>query len=241
MRVVIVDDEPLARRGVVLRLQRFDDVEIVGECGDGASAVEIISQQAPDVIFLDVQMPGMSGFDVLRELNHERLPLVIFLTAYEQHAVAAFDVEAIDYLMKPIRDDRFEEALARARSRLHAEAATSSHYRSHISVRTGERIQIVAVKDIVWIAAAGDYVELHCAQVTRLLRRSLNVLERELDPREFIRIHRSRIVRSESIRELRPLENREYVVKLADGSEHRSSRTYADCLRAWLVPEVAAH
>ena len=247
MRALIVDDEPLARRGVALRLQRFRDIEIVGECGDGSSAVEKILELSPDVVFLDVQMPGMDGFEVLRALPSENLPLVIFLTAYEQHAVRAFEVHALDYLLKPVDDERFNRAVERGRRVQETDSriqmadrimrmleANSKKYVSRFPVRAGSRIQIVLTDDIEWIAAAGDYAELHGSGRSHLLRESMNSLEQKLDPTQFLRIHRSRIVRAGRIRELRAIDNREYLVKLSDGSEHRSSRTYADRLDNWL-------
>jgi two-component system LytT family response regulator len=247
VRALIVDDEPLARRGVALRLKKFKDFEIVGECGDGSSAVEKILALSPDVIFLDVQMPGMDGFEVLRAIPKEDLPSVIFLTAYEQHALRAFEVHALDYLLKPVDDDRFREALERAKlvrdshSKLQmAERLLEmlqknpKQYVSRFPVRVGSRIRIVLADEIEWIAAAGDYAELHGSGRSHLIRETMNSLEEKLDPAQFFRIHRSRIVRAKCIRELCPIENREYVVKLADGSEHRSSRSYADHLEDWL-------
>jgi two-component system, LytTR family, response regulator len=247
VRVLIVDDEPLARRGVVHRLRRFKDVEIVGECADGVSAVESILERSPDVVFLDIQMPGMDGFEVLHALPRQKIPAVIFLTAYEQHVLRAFDVHALHYLVKPVNDTRFAEAVDRARHLLHselgAEAAerlkkmldgATDRYPSRLTVQTGSRIQIVNADDVQWIGAAGDYVELHVNGSSFLLRETMTSLEQRLDPSMFIRIHRSRIVRSKSILELRSIENREFTVKLADGSEHRSSRTYADRLDCWL-------
>jgi len=248
VRALIVDDEPLARRGVVLRLRKFRDVEIVGECGDGSSAVEKILELSPDVVFLDVQMPGMDGFEVLRKLPKENLPGVIFLTAYEQHALRAFEVHALDYLLKPVDDARFAAAIGRARkladSAMKAMMAervlkmldrTSPTYASRFTVQTGSRIQIVLAEDVEWIGAAGDYVELHVRGRSHLLRETMASLEQELDPAKFLRIHRSRIVQTGSILELRSIENREFTVKLLDGSEHRSSRTYADRLEQWLA------
>ena len=243
MRALIVDDEPLARRGVLLRLKKFHDVEIVGECSDGAAAIEKILELTPDVVFLDVQMPGMDGFVVLRTLPKENMPGVIFLTAYEQHALRAFEVHALDYLLKPVDDERFAVALERARRRIDSSEKTraaerilamlgqnAGKYTTRFAVRSGSRIQIVLVEDIEWIGAAGDYAELHVHGRTHLLRETMNSLEQKLDPERFIRIHRSRIVRSSSVSELRSIDNREYLVKLNDGSEHRSSRTYADRL-----------
>ena len=250
MRVLIVDDEHLARRGVGLRLKRFKDVEIVGECGDGASAVEKILELAPDLVFLDVQMPGMDGFDVLRALPQGELPSVIFLTAYEQHALRAFEVHALDYLLKPIDDERFSMAVRRARqvqdngSRIQMVErmidlldGETGRYVSRFPVRVGSRIQVVHTDDIEWIAAAGDYAELHCGGRCHLLRETMTALEQKLNPSQFLRIHRSRIVRANCVRELRPIDNREYLVKLSDGSEHRSSRTYAERLDEWLSSE----
>jgi two-component system, LytTR family, response regulator len=248
VRVLIVDDEPLSRSGVVQRLRQFKDVEIVGECEDGVCAVERILELSPDVVFLDIQMPGMDGFEVLHSLPKETLPAVIFLTACQQHVLGAFDVHALHYLVKPVDDARFAEAVNRARnlvdSELRADTAqqvikmlcgTSNRYASRLTVRTGSRIQIVTADDVEWIGAAGDYVELHVNGCSFLARETMASLEERLDPAQFIRIHRSRIVRSQCIVELRSIENREFTVKLSDGSKHRSSRTYADRLERWLL------
>jgi two-component system, LytTR family, response regulator len=247
MRALIVDDEPLARAGVTVRLTQFPDVEVIGECGDGPSAVEKILALSPDVVFLDVQMPGMDGFEVLRALPRQDLPSVIFLTAYEQHALRAFDVHALDYLLKPIDDEKFSRAIQRAKQvrdtgaklrmsdrilRLLGEG--SRRYVSRLPVRTGSRIQVVLADDIEWIAAAGDYAELHCGAHRHLVRETMASLEQKLDPDKFLRIHRSRIVRLGCVRELHAMDNHEYVVKLSDGSEHRSSRRYARRLDQWL-------
>lgn len=247
VRALIVDDEPLARRGVLLRLRKFKDVQIVGECKDGASAVEKILELSPDVVFLDVQMPGMDGFEVLRALPRGSLPGVIFLTAHEQHALRAFEVHALDYLLKPVDDARFAAAIERARKLLDLPSQAlkaqrvlqmldqmSDRYPSRFTVQTGTRIQIVLVEDIEWIGAAGDYVELHVGGRSHLLRETMASLERRLDSETFIRIHRSRIVQAANIVELQSIENREFIVKVSDGSEHRSSRTYADRLERWL-------
>jgi two-component system, LytTR family, response regulator len=251
MRALIVDDEPLARSGVAVRLSKFPDIEIVGECGDGPSAVEKILDLSPDVVFLDVQMPGMDGFEVLRALPEKDLPAVIFLTAYEQHALRAFEVHALDYLLKPLDDDRFGRAVQRAKQakdtdskirmservlRLLGEAY--GRYVTRFAVRTGSRIQLVLADDIEWIAAAGDYVEVHCGGGRHhLLHETMTSLEQKLDPAKFLRIHRSRMIRMSCVRELNAIDNREYLIKLADGSEHRSSRTYADRLDGWLSPQ----
>ena len=243
MRALIVDDEPLARKGVLLRLKHFKDIEVVGECGDGATAVKKILTLAPDLVFLDVQMPEMDGFEVLRALPAEAVPGVIFLTAYEQHAVRAFEVHALDYLVKPIDDDRFLAAVNRALKLGQQQLSNktvrlldnrSGEYVSRFPVRTGQRIQIVPTEEIDWISASGDYAELHARGKIYLIRETMNSLQQKLNPAMFVRIHRSRIVRGDFIRELRLIDNREYVLKLSDGSEHRSSRTYADQLERWL-------
>lgn len=253
MRALIVDDERLARRGVVLRLRKFKDIEIVGECADGLSAVEKILELSPDIVFLDIQMPGMDGFEVLRALPKGNLPGVIFLTAYEQHALRAFEVHALDYLLKPVDDDRFAAAVERARQLrdsasklqmteriLRMLGRDSEKYASRFVVRTGSRIQIVHADDTDWIAAAGDYTELHVRGRSHLLRETMNSLEQKLDPAKFLRIHRSRIVRADRIVELSAIDNREYLIKLADGSQHRSSRTHADKLARWMNADKTA-
>jgi two-component system, LytTR family, response regulator len=222
-------------------------VEIVGECGDGSTAVGKILELSPDLVFLDVQMPGMNGFDVLRALPREKLPGVIFLTAYEQHALRAFEFHALDYLLKPVNNARFTAAVGRAHKLVDAVSKatvaervldmldrTADKYAMRFTVQTGSRIQIVAAEDVEWIGAAGDYVELHVGGRSFLLRETMASLEQRLDPAKFLRIHRSRIVQSRGIQELRSMENHEFTVKLADGSEHRSSRTYADRLERWL-------
>jgi two-component system, LytTR family, response regulator len=196
-----------------------------------------------------VQMPGMDGFDVLRAVPKERLPGIVFVTAYEQHALRAFDANALDYLLKPLDDARFEVAVHRARELVNTASRSlmaervmkllgaDSDYISRFTVRSGSRIQIVLAEDVDWIGAAGDYAELHACNRSHLIRKTMASLEEKLDPKKFLRIHRSRIVRADGIVELRSIDNREYIVKLSDGSEHRSSRTYAEGLEAWLAPE----
>ena len=247
---MIIDDEPLARRGVRARLRKMPDVKIVGECGDGTSGLEAILKLEPDLIFLDVQMPGMDGFGVLRALPADHLPSVIFLTAHEEHAVRAFEFSALDYLLKPLDDERFEAALNRARKQMDAASKAelagrmlrlldqqNEKYASRFTVRMGSRIQVVPAEDLEWISSAGDYTELHTRSAIHLLRETMNSLEQRLDPSRFVRVHRSRIVNLAGILELRSIENREYIVKLRDGSEHRSSRTYADRIEGWLRAE----
>jgi two-component system, LytTR family, response regulator len=248
MRAVVVDDEPLAREGVLIRLRKFQDIDVVAECEDGSSAIEKILELSPDLVFLDVQMPDMDGFEVLRALPKESLPRVIFLTAYEHHAIRAFEVNALDYLLKPVDDERFAGAIERARKTFHSDSKLemadrllrllneeSQTYVSRFPVRVGPRIHVIRTQDIDWIAAAGDYVELHCKGRSHLLHETMNSVERKLDPQTFLRIHRSRILRLELIAEARSIDNREYLVRLSDGSEHRSGRTYASRLEDWLA------
>ncbi len=248
MRTLIVDDEPLARRGVVLRLRKFKNIDVVGECGDGSAAIKAILELSPDVVFLDIQMPGMDGFEVLRSLPRESLPAVIFLTAYQQHAVRAFEVHALDYLLKPVDDTRFAAAVSRAQkllgSPVESEAAkrllamldsNADRFAARFTVQSGARIRVLAAEHVAWISAAGDYVELHAGGHNFLLRETMTSIESRLDPAKFLRIHRSRIVQCSYIVELRSIENREFTVTLSDGSKHRSSRTYADRLERWLA------
>jgi two-component system LytT family response regulator len=244
IRVVVVDDEPLARRGVQVRLAAHADVALVGEYGDGAAAAAGIAADRPDLVFIDVQMPGMNGLEVLASLPAARRPLAILLTAYESFAVRAFELQAIDYLLKPIADDRFAEALDRARQayaqRCRASTAGSDSpadgdaarptYPARFAVRVGRWVAFVNAVDVTWIAADGDYATLYCGDSKYLLRQSLNQLSRELDPAQFIRVHRSTIVRLDHVAELRPLPNRDALLRLRDGALVRASRTYIEPL-----------
>lgn len=248
MRVLIIDDEPPARRGIALRLKRHSDVEVVGESGDGVEALKDILKLAPDLIFLDVQMPGMNGFDVLRALPEDKIPHVVFLTAFEEHALHAFEVHALDYLLKPINDQRFTAMMEHVRRMLHSASSHAADQRikalldqplpfsdSSFAIRTGLRTKIVSQEDVLWISAAGDYVELHARTgAVHLLRETMSALEERLDPAKFIRIHRSRILRRDQITEVISEDDGEYVIRLLDGSEHRCSRTYSRILTSWL-------
>ena len=239
--VVIVDDEPLARRGVRARLSAFPDLEIVAECPDGTSAVETIRRLSPELVFLDVQMPGMTGFEVLQALSDAPLPAIIFLTAYDSYALKAFEVHALDYLLKPIDDERFKAAVDRALRQLSLEQADTleSRLRSlleqqvpgsfadRFAVKTGRRVVFVHADEIDWIEAAGDYASLHVGRRTHLVRETLQNLEKRLDPTRFVRIHRSTIVATSRVHEMESLPNHEFRVRLADGTELRASRTYS--------------
>lgn len=251
MRVLIVDDEPLARRGVRSRLRKHSDVEIVAECATGKAAIAAIRERCPNLVFLDIQMPDISGFEVLRSLEPGELPVVIFLTAYDQYALDAFSVHALDYLLKPIDDARFESALDHARARIEkhdppglerrirellkdAGGREAARYETRFSVRTGQRIVVVSVNEIDWIEACGDYVSLHVGNRSHLLRQTMNKMETQLDPARFLRIHRSTIVQTSRIRELVALDNREFLLRLTDGKELKTSRSYSDRIEKWL-------
>ena len=226
MQVLIVDDEPLARRGIRARLAATRNVSVVGECGNGREAIAAIHALAPDLVFLDVQMPGLTGFDVVAEVKPERMPVVVFVTAHDEHAIRAFDVQALDYLLKPIDDERFARAVERARERLGerrdgslarrmaallAERSASpiaekwsatSHPNARLAVRDRGRIVLLPMGDIVWVQAEGDYVRVHVPGRTHLVRETMTAMEARLAAERFVRIHRSAIVSVRQISEL---------------------------------------
>jgi two-component system LytT family response regulator len=243
IRVLVVDDEPLAREGLRLRLGAEPDLELVGEAVDGADAVRAIEELAPDLVFLDVQMPGLDGFGVLRAVASEKLPRIVFVTAHEQHALRAFEVSALDYLLKPVAPERLAEALHKARAALaradgpderllrlldHLDART--HARRLVAKDRG-RYVLVPTEEIRWIAAAGNYAEIHDAQGRALLvRTTLAELEQRLDPAEFARVHRSTLVRLAHARELKPDAHGDFDLTLDDGTVLAVGRAYRDRL-----------
>ena len=264
IRTLIVDDEPLARRGLELRLQRHADIAIVGEAGNGREAFHAISDLKPELMFLDVQMPGVDGFGVIDAIGADQMPVVIFVTAHDIHALRAFEAHAFDYLLKPIDDDRFAATVDRARRRVvereesgvarrlaalmhdirpaldadrHPPARSEAPEASvpgpsgRIVVRDRDRVVFIDVADIDWIGADGDYVRIHTAGKSHLVRDTMAAMEARLDPNAFVRIHRSTIVNSSRIKELRPYSSREYAVVLKDGTRLRLSRRYRDRLR----------
>lgn len=242
IRVAVVDDEPLARSGVIVRLAEQRDVRVVGEYGDGESALSGLRSQRPDVVFIDVRMPGLSGLEVLAALPAAERPMAILLTAYESFAVRAFALHAIDYLLKPIDDERFVEALQRARQALawRAPAAPAAVYSAdpiepaarltRFCVRVGRKTVYVAPAEVEWIEADGDYATLHTGDKTYLLRESLQRLSERLDPAWFMRVHRSAIIRIDCVTELQPLANRDAMLRLRSGTPLRASRTYIEPL-----------
>jgi two-component system, LytTR family, response regulator len=259
IKTLIVDDEPLARKAIRLMLKHDAEIEIVGECDNGQSAVELIHTHKPDLVFLDIQMPEMNGFEVLETVGARKMPaVVIFVTAYDEYAIHAFEVNALDYLLKPFSDERFEKALQRAKSQLAQreindlsqklialvgdykeepppnKQVSKSDYTSRFMIKSGGRISFVKVDEIDWIEAADYYVKLHTGRKSHLIRETMNVLEKKLDPRAFIRIHRSTIVNIERIKELQPHFNGDYIVLLNDGTELKLSRTRREQLHALL-------
>jgi two-component system LytT family response regulator len=235
IRVVIIDDEPLARLAVRVRLARYGAFELVGEFGDGASAYDGLVALKPDLAFVDVEMPGKSGLDVLAALPPAQRPMAILLTAFDSFALQAFELAAIDYLLKPVDDERFDEALERAqrafpyRGKGRSAASAEPALRS-FSVRTGSRTVLVPVADVERIEADGDYATLHANGKTWLVRERLHSLAMRLDPRQFHRVHRSSIVRLDMIAELCSLTNRDALLRLRDGSVLRASRSYMPAL-----------
>ena len=249
IRTLIVDDEPLARDGVRLHLEEHPDFEVIGECGSGEEAVRKIQADSPDLVFLDVQMPGLDGFGVLESLGPERLPAVVFITAYDQFALRAFEAHALDYLLKPFEAERFARALDRVREQLRSRSQVSvderlrnllaslgakENYLERMVARTNGKIIILRVDDIDWIEAAANYVRVHIAQKQYLVRETMTNLEARLDPERFLRIHRSIIVRKDRIKELEPLFQGDYSLLLADGTRLTSSRGYRDRIQQFL-------
>jgi two-component system LytT family response regulator len=228
IRTLIVDDEPLARAAIRNMLRHHADVEIAGECEGAAEAAAAIASLSPSLLFLDVQMPEVDGFGVLQTLQRRPFPHVIFVTAYDRYAVRAFEVHALDYLLKPFDRDRFDAALDRVRQHCQQPAAAPpwGGQLDRVIVRAEGRIFFLASGEIDWIEAQGNYVNLHCGGRTHLLREALGSLETRLDPRIFLRISRSAIVKVDSIRELRPLFRGDYQVILRDGALLRLSHRY---------------
>jgi two-component system LytT family response regulator len=237
IRALIVDDEPLARDRVRRLLARDGEVEVVGESRDGPSAVQAVRKLAPDLLFLDVMMPGQDGFDVLDELD-DAAPAVIFLTAYDRYAIRAFDACAIDYLLKPFDEDRFAVAVQRAKRALAAPAGvapvafplplTKGPLRRLVVKTTGGRLRFVKTEDVAWVAAEGNYARVHVAGSDYLLRETLAAFEAQLDARSFVRIHRSTIVNLDHVRELEPLPHGTYAVVLGEGTRLTLSRRFRE-------------
>jgi two-component system, LytTR family, response regulator len=241
IRAVIVDDEPLGRELIREMLKRDPEVEVVGECANGREAVQSIKERLPDLVFLDVQMPDIDGFEVLEAIEHERMPMVIFVTAYDQYAVKAFDVYALDYLLKPVDRERFEKAMKRVKSQLQRgitsdvnekltalleEVRMRSGFLERMVIKTGGRVIFLRTEEIDWIEAEGNYVKLHVGKDAYLLREGIGTMEERLDTNRFMRIHRSTIVNIDQIQEMRPWFGGDSCVILRGGAQLTLSRSY---------------
>jgi two-component system LytT family response regulator len=233
IRALVVDDEPLARSNLTVLLRRDPEIEIVRECGSGVEALAEIRKSKPDLVFLDVQMPECDGFDVLEMLGRDLPPAVVFVTAYDQYALRAFESGALDYLLKPFDNARFDRALGRAKERL-AHGRNSARTMEWLSVKSAGQISFVKISEIDWIEAADYYSCLHVGKKTHLLRRSLSELDQELDQDVFCRIHRSTIVKLDRVRGLKLNESGEYDVLLDNGTRLRLSRRYRKQLQSRL-------
>lgn len=242
IRTLIVDDEPLARERLSALLAPRIDVAVVGECGDGKSAVRLIKKEAPDLVLLDIQLPELDGFEILEAVPAEKLPAIIFVTAYDRFAVKAFEVHAVDYLLKPIEANRLNRALERMLSqRLHREfdprarllefmqtLQTQGGRANRILLRSGSEITCLKPSEIDWVESAGNYACFHIGTQTRITRETMNAVECQLASYNFVRIHRTAIVNLERVRRLRPLHYGDYEIELRDGTKLPMSRTYRE-------------
>ena len=255
IRTLIVDDEPLAREGLRMVVEPDSDFTIIGEAANGHEAVELIIREHPDLVFLDIQKPEMSGFDVLKALPADKLPMIVFVTAYDSYAIRAFEVHAVDYVLKPLDPVRFQMTLDRIKSDLKLKRDSqigdrlaalldalrrdeiridSENYLSRFVLKEGDRIYFVNADEVDWIEAADYYAQLHTGKKTHLIRETLNRLETQLDPSKFIRIHRSTIVNTSRIKELKRHFQSEFIVILHDGTNLKMSRSYRDNLASFL-------
>lgn len=245
LQTLIVDDEPLARERIRTLLADEPDVEIIGECANGRAAAAAIQKLKPDLLFLDVQMPELDGFGVLDQIAAAKMPTIIFVTAYDQYALRAFEVHALDYLLKPFDRERFQKALQRARLQIQQakngeintrvlalleDLRAEKKWLERLVIKSGGRIFFLKVEEIDWIEAAGNYVRLHVERETHLLRETIKNLESQLDPKKFLRINRSTLVRLDRIKELQPWFNGEHAIILQDGVQLTSSRGYREKL-----------
>ena len=241
IRVLIVDDEPIARRGIRQQLRGETDLEVIGECGDGAAAIDAITELAPDLVFLDIQMPEVGGFEVVEAIGVARMPAVVFVTAYDEHALRAFDVHAVDYVLKPIDRHRLRTAVERARRRLaHAPGQLdrriaaalgelgrpAQDYAKRLAIKGDGRVILVDVGEVDRLEAAGNYVEVHSGARHHLVRETMTSLEARLDPARFVRVSRSSIVNADRVRELQPMFSGDFVVVLRDGTKVAGGRRY---------------
>lgn len=251
IRVVIADDEPLARERIRTMLTGRDRYTVVAECGDGPETVTVLAERPVDLLFLDIQMPGLDGFQILESLQTTQLPIIVFVTAFNEHALRAFDVHALDYLLKPFDRVRFQTTLSRVEDLLDRRNGSElpTELRDFLRglvnapqpavpvrfpVRANGEIYFIKADDVDWIDAEGNYVALHAGGRRHLVRETIKSLEARLDPAKFVRVHRSAIINLDRLRKLQPYFHGEYVITLQDGTTLTSSRTYSDRLRALL-------
>ena len=262
INTLVVDDEPLARKGLSLRLAEFDNINLLGECKNGIEAVSLIPQLCPDLVFLDIQMPGLNGFQVINKLKElkQTVPLIIFVTAFDSYAIKAFDIHALDYVLKPVDEVRLRAAVDKVEQYLtlknegdhthklvrlvadftgddcedilrklaSGEKIASQNYPDILAIKDGSEITRVSVSDIIWVDAAGDYMCVHTADQTHIMRRTMKELDQQLDPRKFVRVHRSAIVNINYVQKLVSHISGEYHLILSNGSELKVSRSHRD-------------
>ncbi len=262
LSTIIVDDEPLARRGLAIRLSEYNNIELIAQCANGREAIEAVRAYQPDLMFLDIQMPGLNGFEVIDAIVEQglKLPMVVFVTAYDQYAIKAFEVHALDYLMKPADEQRLAKTIDKVRHAIKAEEdgqhknklvrlvsnvtgsdtdkilqelssndeLTLSHYSDVLPIKDGGELSRVPVNDILWIDAAGDYMCVHTEENTHILRKTMKQLEEVLDPRQFIRSHRSTIVNINYVQKFCSQLNGEYYLVMSNGKELKVSRSYKE-------------
>lgn len=253
IRVVIADDETLAREQIEEFLKKFDDCELLAVCKDGIEALGAIEEHRPDLLFLDIEMPELNGFDVLQRCHVAPLPTVVFVTAYDKYAIQAFEAHALDYLLKPFDFERFERAMLRARRQIAASRSgelsekllamlearkARPKYLDRLAIKSRGRVIFLKTDEITWIEAAGNYLELHAGKESHLIREPIGDFEQRLDPERFIRIHRSCIVNVEYIKELQPGFGGEYLVVMTDGQQLTASRGYRERLQQLLSNEL---
>lgn len=251
IRTIIIDDEPLAREKIRTFLEAEDDIEVIGECKNSTEAIASIKDLKPHLIFLDIKMPGMNGFEMLENLNLKILPAIIFTTAYDKYALKAFEVHALDYLLKPFDRDRFQLTLNRARKHLSSkqiednnnkilealndlkerkveekEVSKSDKYLEKIVIKTSDKIYFMKTSELEWLEASGNYIKLFANGASHLTRDTMNAMEKKLNPEKFVRIHRSVIINSDFIKELKPWFNGEYEVYMKNKTKFISGRTY---------------
>jgi two-component system, LytTR family, response regulator len=247
IRATIIDDEPLARKRIRRLLAEEQDITVIDECATGREAIEVIRETSPDLLFLDIQMPEVGGFDVLQSIHAERMPAVIFITAYDQHALKAFEVHALDYLLKPFKEERFKQALERARTQLAkgggvlglaaliGKLRAERSYLTRFMIKSANRVVFIKANEVDWIESAANYALLHAGDKTHIVRETMQALEIKLCPKTFQRISRSVIVNLEHVKELQPMGKGQYVIILFSGKQLNMSRGIRD-LQAALEP-----